>query len=420
VDLLVLAVSADQAVDLLTRAIEAEKAENVIVIPGGLDEKAGAEHLAGRMRSAVAAARARPWRGPLVVGGNSMGIRSHPGRYDTTFIPPYKLPLAEARPSPLAFISQSGAFFAAKAGKLGLTPRYAISAGNQMDLTIGDYLTHLKDDREVDVFAVYCEGFRPLDGLRSIEAARGIKARGGTVVLYRAGRTPAGADASASHTAAIAGDYAVTRELARQAGIVLCDTTEEFEDLTRLFALLGGRLLRGLRLGALSNAGFECVSIADNASDLRLAGFSEATRSRLRAILDRSRIGQIVDVRNPLDLTPMADDAAFEEAVRAVLEDENVDVGFVGCVPATPALQTLPPGPDHGEDLGRAESVATRLIRLFGELRKPWAVAVDGGPLYDPLVRRLEQGGVPTFRSADRALRMLSRYCRERLGEATA
>ena len=52
-----------------------------------------------------------------------------------------------------------------------LCPLYAISFGNQIDLTVTDYLEYLKDDEDVKVFAVYLEGFRPYRGRRFIEVA---------------------------------------------------------------------------------------------------------------------------------------------------------------------------------------------------------------------------------------------------------
>ena len=96
-----------------------------------------------------------------------------------------------------------------------------------IDLTVGDYLTFLKDDPEVQVVACYVEGFQPLDGLRFFEAAAEITAGGRPVILYRAGRTAAGARATASHTASIAGDYAVTRQLAHGANVILADSVAD-------------------------------------------------------------------------------------------------------------------------------------------------------------------------------------------------
>jgi acyl-CoA synthetase (NDP forming) len=416
VDLLILAVAAPQLPELLTAIVEHEKAESIILIPGGLEEKKGGEEIVARLRAALERARRSEWGGPVINGGNSMGIRSRPGGYDATFIPDHKFRGASAGAYPIAFISQSGAFYVAKGGKIGLDPRYAVSIGNQMDLTIGDYLTYLKDDDELEIFAVYAEGFRKLDGLKFIDAARGITAQGKTVILYRAGRTSAGAAASASHTAAIAGDYVVNRELAGQAGVLVCETTADFEDTVKLSALLSDARVTGKRLGAISNAGFECVSISDHLGDLELAQLTEQTRSGLLSLLKGCRVDGVVDIRNPVDLTPIMPDAPFVEGCRLVLEDDNVDLGLVGCVPLTAALQTLAPAETHGEDVYAEESVARRLVKLKEQVNKPWVAVVDGGPLFDPMARILEGAGIPTFRTADRALRLLSRFWSAKLG----
>lgn len=415
VDLLVIAVDAEQVPELLEEVVEGGRAESVIVIPGGLGEKAGGEDRVARVRRILEGSRSTEWAGPLVNGGNCMGIRSRPGGYDTTFIPRYKLPLG-GRPCPMALISQSGAFYAAKLSRLGVDPKYSISVGNQMDVTVGDYLEHLARDRELALFAIYLEGFRPLDGRRFLAAVREISGRGGAVICYRAGRTPEGAKASASHTAAIAGDYVVTRELVRGAGGIVCETLADFDDLLKLYVLLRERAPSGRRLGAVSNAGFECVAVADHVGPLTLARLADSTRWKLGLLLDELGLRDIVDVRNPLDVTPMAGDASFVDAVRTVLADEGVDIGIVGCVPLTPALQTLGPDQSHPEDLWREHGILDDLVRLKEKSTKPWAIAIDGGPLYDSFARALEANGIPTFQTIDRAARILGRFCEERLG----
>jgi len=415
VDLFVLCVDAAQASAALVEIIEREKAESVVLIPGGLEEKAGSEAIVARMHAALAQSRRGGWGGPVINGGNCLGIRSVPGRYDTTFIPEYKLPVPKGEPSRLAIISQSGAFAVSKASKLGtVNPKYSVTLGNQMDLTVGDYLTYLKDDGGIDVFAVYVEGFRPLDGLRFLQAAREITAQGRTVILYRAGRTPAGARASASHTASIAGDYAVMRALCASAGVVVADSIDDFEDLVVLFSGLGPRRVPGWRLAAVSNAGFECVAIADSLGRFTLPPFGPDAVRTLEAIFVRSRIDKVVDIHNPIDLTPMTGDEAYAETVRALLDDEQFDAVVVGIVPLTAALNTLPPGAGHGEDLARPGGIVERLASLTRAGSKPWVVVVDAGAIYDPMARALQAAGVPTFRTADRALRLLNVYCAER------
>jgi acyl-CoA synthetase (NDP forming) len=415
VDLFVLCVDAAQASAALVEIIERGKAESVVLIPGGLEEKAGSEAIVARIRQALERSRRSAWGGPVINGGNCLGIRSVPGRYDTTFIPEYKLPVPKGEPSRLAIISQSGAFAVSKASKLStVNPKYSVTLGNQMDLTVGDYLTYLKDDGGIDVFAVYVEGFRPLDGLRFLQAARAITKQGRTVILYGAGRTPAGAQASASHTASIAGDYTVMRALCANAGVVVADSLGDFEDLVVLFSGLGRRDVSGWRLAAVSNAGFECVAIADSLGGFTLPPFGPDAVRALEAIFVRSRIDKVVDIHNPLDLTPMTGDEAFADAVRALLDDDHYDAVVVGIVPLTAALNTLPPGAGHREDLAKPDGIVARLAALKRDARKPWVVVVDAGVIYDPMARALEAAGIPTFRTADRALRLLNVYCADR------
>jgi len=103
-----------------------------------------------------------------------------------------------------------------------------------------------------------------------------------------------------------------------------------------------------------------------------------------------------------------------------VLLDPGVDVALVGCVPLTGALNTLRAGAGHADDVARDDALANRLARLAGATRKPWVAVVDGGPLFDAMAERLEEGGIPTFRTADRALRALNRYVAEMRRRAEA
>lgn len=415
VDLLVLSVAAAQVPEILEEAIKHEKAESLIVIPGGLEEKAGSDDIVARATSALIASRETAWQGPVINGGNSLGVRSRPGNIDTQFIPDHKLGVLPFDEAPLAFISQSGAFGIARNSKLRrVRPKFMISVGNQMDLTIGDYLEYLKADEEIETFAVYAEGFKPLDGLKFIEAARDITVGGRNVLLYRAGRTEAGARASASHTASIAGDYAVTRALAENAGVIVADTLADFDDLLMLFCSLR-RYAVGRRIGAASNAGFESVAMADRIGNLEFAEFSDETMAQLNHIFAAARLDRVVDVHNPLDVTPIMADENYAAALRAVLDDDCVDVGLFGCVPLTPALNTLAVGYKHAEDLNREDSLANRMANLFDSHNKPFVAVVDGGRVYDPMAAHLLERGVPTFRTADRALRALRVYLSARL-----
>ncbi len=418
-DVVVLSVSAAACAGLLEEIARERRAEGIVLIPGGLEENPESGGIVARMREALTRSRAEDWRGPVVNGGNCLGIRSVPGRYNTLFIPRYKLPPPDRPTDPVALITGSGAFAVSKTSKLAcVNPVYTITIGNQMDLTAADYLEFLEKDPRVEIFAVYLEGFRAMDGARFLATAEAIVASDRTVVLYLGGRTAAGSAAAASHTAAVAGDYAVAKALGEASGAVVAETLEDFEDLVRLFAALRGRTVRGLALGALSNAGYETVAIADNLGPFWLPGFTESTTAAVRATIQRAGLAGIVSVRNPLDLTPIMSDAGYEDVVRHMLGDPGVHVGLVGCVPLTGALNTLAAGPGHGEDIEREDGIVKRLIRLAHEGGKAWVAVVDSGPLYDPMAHALEEGGVPTFRAADRALNLFGRFCAARLRHA--
>jgi acyl-CoA synthetase (NDP forming) len=418
VDLLVVVLPAAATPAFVAEAVERDLAGALIVIPGGLEETKGGSPLAARMREALAAARSRPDGGPVINGGNCLGIRSRPGRYDTLFIPRAKLPPG-SRPAPMALVTGSGAFAITRLSRLApLDPRYVITIGNQTDLTAGDYLSQLADDPEVRVVGVYVEGFVRLDGLVFLEAAARMRADGRSVVLYRAGRTAAGAGASASHTAAIAGDATVTRQLARSVGVTWAETPAEFDDLLRAFALLDGRPARGRRLGATSNAGSECVTIADHAGSLELEPVAAATERNLGDLLAPAGIASVVDVHNPLDLTPIADAQTVAAAARIILGSDAVDVGVLGLVPMTDALDTLQAGPGHGDDLDRPDGLAAMVADLWRTTTKPWIAVVDAGPLYDPLRERLSAAGVPVLGTADAATRVLQAWCEATLPPA--
>jgi len=40
-----------------------------------------------------------------------------------------------------------------------------------------------------------------------------------------------------------------------------------------------------------------------------------------------------------------------------------------------------------------------------------WVAVIDGGPVFDPLARHLEEQGVLVSLAADRALRLFATYC---------
>jgi acyl-CoA synthetase (NDP forming) len=421
VDLFVLTLAADQCTEVMRELVENGRARSVIIIAGGMGEKEGGGSIEEEIRGILARGRAEGRITPIVNGGNCLGIYSKPGRYDTTFIPDHKLARPKSPASGLAVVSQSGAFMVCRMSKLPMIePLYAVSLGNQLDLTVSDYMHELRTEPEVRTFAVYMEGFKPDDGLAFARAVREITADGSrTVLVYKAGRSPEGRAATSSHTASVAGDYAVFRSVLEQAGAIVAADLFEFESFMKALVFLGEKKVRGRRAGLMSNAGFECVVLADNLKDgsgLELAPFAPETTQKIVATLRPLGIDRLQDIHNPLDVTPVADDAVFCQCARAILDDPGVDCAVISNVPMTPAEQTLPAGEGHGEDFLRPESFARRIVEIFRTTDKPFVVCIDAGELYTPLAVFLENSGIPVFRRSDEAVRFLRDYIGRKLG----
>jgi acyl-CoA synthetase (NDP forming) len=129
-------------------------------------------------------------------------------------------------------LSQSGAFMITRISQNPwLDPRYMLALGNQTDLTHGDMLGFFADRPEIDTIGVYIEGFKDGDGLDFARAVRKAVLNGKQVVVYKSGRTEAGAGGVMGHTASIAGDPILFDAVLRQAGAIVAEDFAAFDDL---------------------------------------------------------------------------------------------------------------------------------------------------------------------------------------------
>ncbi len=421
VDLLVVAVAAEQVAGIIDQVVEGDKAQSVILIPGGLGETEDSKERAEQVVSKIQAAHARPGGGPVFLGGNCLGAISHPGKVDTFFVPESAAPKDRSqRKRNLALISQSGAFALVRMMKLVTgDPLYNITVGNQMDLTIGDFVNRLSKDDLVDVIGIYAEGFKDLDGLHLCRGIRKAVLSGKEVVIYKAGRTPEGKLATSGHTASVAGDYAVCVACLSQAGALVAQTFDEFDALMNLASVLHNKKVEGNQVAGVGSAGFEAVGLADyleaQDSHLALARLSRATHENLNRLLKQNRLDGFVEAKNPLDLTPAANDKLHAQAIEVLAADTQVDSLVVSYDTMCPNTEDKP---EPGGALGYRDSEGSfgnMLASLTARLDKPVVVFNDVGRVHDPLNAKLEQAGVPVFSNCGRAMASLSRYTAYRL-----
>ncbi|WP_260295989.1 CoA-binding protein [Sedimenticola hydrogenitrophicus] len=424
-DLFVVAIAADAVYDLVDEVIANDAAEAVMLIPGGLGETAASRDQAAAMMKRINEAHRSEDGGPVFLGGNCLGIVSHPGEYDTWFIPKNRLPQGQKKAQRnSALISQSGAFMITRLShNPWLDPAYMTALGNQNDLTHGDMVNYFAELDGIDTIGVYAEGFRDLDGLHFARGVRKAVLKGKQVVLYKAGRSGAGANATMGHTASIAGDFALLEAVITQAGGMVCDDFERFNDLFYIADCLHDKRIGGNRLGAVSGAGFEAVGMADNiAADgfsLEVAAMAPETEARIGEILKAKRLDALMEIRNPMDINPGADDEAHLQCAEAMASDPNIDAVVVGLDPMSPVMRTLVDNKLRpGYDISDEQSIAHQMPKMVAALDKPLIGIVDGGELYEPLVAAMKDRGVCVFRSCGAGVKALSSYTRARLRAA--
>ena len=241
-------------------------------------------------------------------------------------------------------------------------------------------------------------GRSPGEGRLFFELAQDIEK---PILVYKSGKTEAGAKAAASHTAAMSGNYEVFRAAAQQGGVILAEKLEEFYDYLRAFSLLAKKQPKGNRLAAVFNAGFESTIAADELRELVPARLDAHTLENLR----KTDVHGLVDLSTALlDVTPMANDQLFTDYVETVLQDENVDCVFVSIVPHSNALKS---GPDKARD---EDGMASLLVKLSRKYQKPLVVSVNGARYYDEFVAVMEEGGLPVYRNPRAAIQALETF----------
>ncbi len=424
-DLLILAVTADVAFGIIDEVIRTDAVESVLLIPGGMGETEASREPARRMLATIDDARRSTGDGPVFVGGNCLGIISHPGNYDSWFIPEERLPRTQRKAQrSSALISQSGAFLVTRLSKNPwLDPAYMVAVGNQNDITHGDLVANFAENPAIRVIGAYVEGFKDLDGLALARAVRKATAAGKQVVIYKAGQSAAGGRAAMGHTASIAGDYDVCLSILTQAGALIATDVSEFSDLFYIADCMFDKVIHGNRLGAVAGAGYDTVAIADSIQvgdfAMSLATIGTSTRERLMEILKAKKLDALMEVRNPFDINPAADDEAHLLCIEAMAAEPDVDAVVAGLDPTSPVVRSLKKSAREGYDIDSPESIVQTLPALVASCPKPIVAVIDGGPLFDPMADKLMEHGVCVFRSSERATRSLVRYTEARLRAAS-
>jgi len=339
-----------------------------------------------------------------IMGPNCMGVFYGPDGFDkginTLFIEEERLSLKCSQSANTVLLTQSGAFSVTAIDKFQNSRllKSIVSFGNKYDVKLTDLISWFSSDPSIDLIALYVEGLEPGEGRQFFQLSKNIIK---PIIVYKAGKTNAGAKITASHTASMSGSYDVFKAACNQAGIILVENIEEHYDYVKMFSLAAKKLPRGNRAACVVNAGFESAVGADELKHLKQAQLSDYTKNRL---IKLNTLGLIDTSTSFLDITPMADDLMYADFVEAVLQDDNVDCVFVSLVPHSSNLKTLP------ETCHDPDSLANRLVDLSKTCCKPVVISVNAGRYYQDFVSILEENGLPVYNDIRSAVKSLDRF----------
>jgi acetyltransferase len=316
--------------------------------------------------------------GVRYVGPNCMGIICPPKNLNASLLE------HTALPGNLAFISQSGAICSSILGwatlkKIGFS--HFVNVGSMEDVDFADLFDYLADKENVRSIVVYLES---LIGHRQFMSAARSVSRVKPIIAIKAGRSQAGARASASHTGALAGEDAAYSAAFRRAGIIRVDTIGQLFDCAEALGKMRRPL--GSALGVITNAGGLGVMAADALSrwDLEPAPLSPETLAKLDEF-----IPPVWSRANPLDILGDATPERYARTVRICMEAPELS-GLV--IILSPQAET--------DSTGVAQAIAPE---AKGKAKPVFAVWMGGQDVAEG-VKILNDAGVPTFETPEPAV----------------
>ncbi len=289
-DLAIVAVPAAAALDAI-RDCAAACCPAAVIFTSGFRES-GAEGSAMQDRLAAAAREG----GVRLLGPNCLGVMVPSSGMFATFSE--SASFDDHADGVVAVASQSGAIMSQLlmlARRRGLGLRALVSTGNECDVDVAECIDHFVRDPATRVIVAYIESCR--DGGRFAAALANARAAGKPVIVLKVGRTPAGGEATKTHTGALAGEDRIYDAVFRQYGAWRAASFDEAIDVAYVCA--NATEPAGNRLGVVTISGGAGALVADAATDdgLDVAPLSAQAEASLKGMLPYAT------ARNPLDTT---------------------------------------------------------------------------------------------------------------------
>lgn len=326
-----------------------------------------------------------------IVGPNCIGYAAPKIGLNGSFGP------GKLRSGRLAAIAQSGAVLAGLVDwgmAQGIGFSHLFSMGDMADVDFGDVLDMLARDYDTRAVLMYVEG---ITQARKFMSAARSAARLKPVIVLKAGRHAAAAQAAASHTGSMAGSTAVYEAAFARAGLVSVTGLGELFDAAE--TLGHGLVPRTERLAILTNGGGVGIIATDLLMDEggELATLQPATIEELDKHLPR-----IWSHGNPVDIVGDADGARYATALDILAADRGVGAVLAMNVPTA---------------LASSEEVARAVAGSAGRRMLPVIGCWVGGPDAEAGRRALHESRIPAFDTPLRAVRGFMHIIEYRRGQ---
>ena len=315
IDLAIIIVPAGKVVDVLSECVDSGVKFACIISSGFAEMGERGKKIQEEIKSIANN------KGLRIVGPNCVGIHNLESKALASIS--QFCEVNDLKVSPIAFISQSGAFGTAIAAmahekNIGLT--YFISSGNEADLEFSDYLNYVIDDIKIKAIAGYVEGIK--DGQKFLLAAQNALEKGKPIILTKVGKSSSGSKAASSHTGSLTGSDDIFEAVCSQKNIIRCYDVDELLDFTNSFAKARKKI--GRNVGIISMSGGAGVLMADKCEELglNLPDLSEVTKLKLGQILPN-----FANLNNPVDVTGqfLSMPNAIKNCIEIISQDQNID-----------------------------------------------------------------------------------------------
>ena len=312
-----------------------------------------------------------------VIGPNCIGMFNAANRLDCAFQGQERM--VRSKLGNVAFFSQSGTMgisMLESADVFGLSKM--ISFGNRSDVDEADMIWYAANDPQTKVIGLYVEGFG--DGRKFINTAKRVmKEKNKPIIIWKSGRTEAGAKQAASHTGSLGGSNAIIMGAFKQAGIISVDSYQELVGVLK--ALAWQPPAKGNRVAMTSNGAGPMIGGIDQLERSGLT-IGKLSPELLKKMKERFPPTVPIHNGNPADVGGGANADDYRFVIQQFLDEKNIDIAMPWFVFQDDPLE---------------ETIVEYLAELSNKKQKPILAGGNGGPYTEKMTKLIEANNIPVY-----------------------